>query len=81
MLTCALMILTYVIFLFFIDQGPELTQIAIEQLQCYAAQFLVNIREKCKMSHTAIEHVINGVVHLLEMYSAIIVVSYNYSLK
>lgn len=37
----------------------------------HAAQFLVNIRENCKISHSVIEHVIDGVEYLLESFSFI----------
>ncbi|XP_018360136.1 PREDICTED: uncharacterized protein LOC108759276 [Trachymyrmex cornetzi] len=44
-----------------LDRGQKLTlEETTERLQLHAAQFLVNIREKYKISHTAIEHVIDG---------------------
>jgi len=71
--------LIYLYYFCYLDQEQELTlETVTERLQWHIAQFLVRIREKCKMSHTVIEHIIDGVTHLLDTYSAIVIVSCNY---
>lgn len=47
-----------------------------ERLQWHAVQFLLNIREHCKMSHTTVEHVMDGIIHFINAYSTIILVSF-----
>ncbi|XP_018369457.1 PREDICTED: uncharacterized protein LOC108765282, partial [Trachymyrmex cornetzi] len=41
-----------------------------ERLEWHAAKFLIHIRETCKVSHTAIEHIIDGIQSLLTEFSS-----------
>ena len=38
-------------------------------------KFIINVRENCKVSHTAMEQIIDGIINLFEDYSSIILVS------
>jgi len=47
---------------------------AAKRLEWYAAKFLIQIRETCKMSHTALEHIIDGMRTLLADFSLVVLV-------
>ncbi|XP_011883997.1 PREDICTED: uncharacterized protein LOC105571135 [Vollenhovia emeryi] len=53
-----------------VHEEPHITP--IEQLQWHAAQFLLHIRESCKISQTAVDCIIDGVQNLLSVHSSII---------
>ncbi|XP_011883897.1 PREDICTED: uncharacterized protein LOC105571040 [Vollenhovia emeryi] len=53
-----------------VHEEPYITP--IEQLQWHAAQFLLHIRESCKISQTAVDCIIDGVQNLLSVHSSII---------
>lgn len=72
----------YLYLTFVSDKDEPLTlKVGTERLQMNAAQFLVRIREECKMSHTAMEKVADGVINLLDIYSAFLMVCCHYYLK
>lgn len=53
----------------------EEDQAEFNMLQWFAAQFLLKIREACKISQTALNQVSQGVVEFLDIFSNHIVVS------
>ncbi|XP_057336559.1 uncharacterized protein LOC130675088 [Microplitis mediator] len=50
----------------------EATESVIKRLQWHAGKFIINIRENCRISQTAITHIIDGLTNLLELYSLVI---------
>lgn len=54
------------------DEEPHLN--LAEKLRWHAAKFLLQIRETCRISQTAIDHIIDGVQDLMVTYSSIILV-------
>jgi len=49
---------------------------ALSLLRWNAVQFIINVRENCKVSHTAIEQIIDGVTNFVKLYSSIILVRF-----
>lgn len=47
----------------------------LHDLHWNAIQFIMNVRENYKVSHTVIEQIIDGVINLVDIYSSIILVS------
>jgi len=56
--------------------NAELCLDSTEKLRWYAGKFLLEIRETCRISQTALDYIINGVQYLMAIYSSIILVMF-----
>lgn len=63
----------------YVDKDDESNQASALNLLQWN-QFIMNVRENCKVSHTAVGQIIDGVTNLFDVYSNIILVSIFYVL-